>query len=107
MNETINSIFQLLGQEYESDREVYDINGVNILHPADTFILCSIDDNGLCSIIKTGHFPDAQVKKVSKDETIWLYYDVIEDCESTGRFLNDDDGMIGLGKPGKLQLQVL
>ena len=74
-------VFAILGKEYKAVYVVYDL-GNKILGKGDTFILLSIDEDGLAQIAKTAN------NKVS--EPFYVGFDSIGGSVPTGRTWNPE-----------------
>ena len=85
-------VFDILGKEYKAVYVVYDM-GNEILRKGDTFVLLSIDENGLVQVAKT---TDNKV-----GDPFYVDYDSIGGSVPTGRTWDPEKDVFETGPQGE------
>lgn len=94
------SVWDILGNEYESAHEVYDGPERKVLLKGDTFVLAAISEDGMATVIKT-KMSDYRLKN---NETFAIEYDCLIGSAATGRAVVQNTDWLGIGNYSKKQL---
>lgn len=86
------NIWEILGNEYRSSRNIYNSSSKILLEKNESFVLSGIDENGMATIIKT-----RPSHRVLGDDEIWVEYDSLVGSRPTGRCVMSESGNIGTG----------